>query len=175
MRDSPAHVPFCNGVHVWLPNDGLARREGPFSANRVCRGSFDRDASVDDEGSPDAWRACVIASRQETPRVDGIQCRCPPAEQWAPFVRGCVPKDIDPSHDTGRVRSLVQHAALTTAGTASAHGWCFFLQPKVNGLRFVIRNSAERCLVSAEWRTSRARRSARNRIFRRFDQRQGKR
>ena len=133
MRDSPAHVPFCNGVYVWLPNDGLARREGRFSANRVFRDSIDRDAPVDGEESPDAWRACVIARPQETPRVDGIQCRCPPAKQRVPFVRGCVPKDVDPSHDTGRVRLLMQRAALTTAGTATAHRW--FLSSPAEGSR----------------------------------------
>jgi hypothetical protein len=52
---------------------------------------------------------------QETLRVDGIQCRRPPAKQRVPFVRGCVPKDVDPSHDKGRVQSLRQRMASTTA------------------------------------------------------------
>lgn len=46
-----------------------------------------------------AWRPLGSSS---------IRRRCPPAEQRAPFVCGCTPKDIDPSHDTGRVRTLQQ-------------------------------------------------------------------
>lgn len=72
--------------------------------------------SVDREGSPDdlpTLRRC--ANRQETPRVHGTRCRCPPAKQRVPFVRGCVPEVSGPSHETGRVRLLDQRQALTTA------------------------------------------------------------
>ena len=75
------------------------------------------------------------ASRQETAPVHGIRCRCPPAEQRAPFVRGCVPEVSGPSHETGRVRMLTQRMALTTAWPAAAHRW--FSYSSADGLRVI--------------------------------------
>lgn len=161
-RDTPAHVTFCNGARASRCCHGHARREGHSSADRARRGCIDPGASVDGEGSPGGWPACAAASRQETRRVGGIRCRCPPVEQRAPFVRGCVPKDVDPSHDTGRVRLLVQQTALTTAATA--HRWCLRPRPKASCFRPVVlclirkrrRAGARRHEHDAVWRATRA-------------------
>lgn len=67
---------------------------------------------------------------EEAPWAEGIPCRCPPAEQWAPFVRVCVPKVSGPSHETGRVRLLMQRTALTTARADAAHRWFSFLSSR---------------------------------------------
>lgn len=138
-RDFPSTHPLLQRCARLTPPRRVRETRRSFFANRIRCDSIDRDASVDDEGSPDAWLNRAVARRQETPWVDGIRCRCPPAEQRAPFVRGCVPKDVDPSHDTGRVRLLTQRAALTTAGTATAHRWLPLLRLKAQGpsARFV--------------------------------------
>lgn len=79
-------------------------------------------------GPPKACRFQRDASRRETPRVDGNQCRCPPVKQRAPFVHGCVPKNFDPSHDMGRVRLLMQRQAPPTAKSLRQPTGGFFLR-----------------------------------------------
>jgi len=86
------------------------------------------------EGLPGgiAWRVRA----QEVPRDDGIGCRCPPAEQRAPFVHGCVPANTDPSHDTGRVRLLMQRQVSTPTGHLQPAGGNSCQQPeRLNGFR----------------------------------------
>ncbi len=73
---------------------------------------------------------CRRASHEEAPWAEGIPCRCPPAEQRAPFVCGCTPEVSGPSHETGRVRLLTQRTALTTARADAAHRWFSFLSSR---------------------------------------------
>lgn len=100
-----------------------AGREGHSSTNRARRHSTDPASSADGRGLPTTcWPDWLRVARRPL-AVDGIRCRCPPAKQRAPFVRGCVPEVSDPSHDMGRVRTLMQRTALTTACSAAAHRW----------------------------------------------------
>lgn len=129
-RDFPSTHPLLQRCARLTPPRRVRETRRSFFANRIRCDSIDRDASVDDEGSPDAWLNRAVARRQETPWVDGIRCRCPPAEQRAPFVCGCTPEVSGPSHETGRVRLLTQRTALTTACADAAHRWFSFLSSR---------------------------------------------
>ena len=58
----------------------------------------------------------------------------PAGETSAPFVCGCTPEVSGPSHETGRVRLLMQRTALTTACADAAHRW--FPSSPAEGPRF---------------------------------------
>ena len=72
--------------------------------------------------------------------ASGIRYRRPPVKKRAPFVRGCVPEDTGPSHDTGRVCMLTQCQVPTTTRPCKAHRWqrplCRRFRPSANFLAF---------------------------------------
>lgn len=96
----------------------VGRIEGAFLPGRM-HGLLIGTLYVRPEGSPGALRARC----QETFGDDGVLPRCPPVQQRAPFVRGCAPKDIDPSHETGRVRSAPATGVDDGQSPCDSHRW----------------------------------------------------
>lgn len=52
---------------------------------------------------------------QWTSALRSLSVPVPAGDYWAPFVRGCVPVDIDPGHDTDRLNAVL----LAWLGTSS--------------------------------------------------------
>lgn len=106
--------------------------EGDFSTNGVTCVLLICFSSAYREGSPMACSPTQAIGRPLS--VSGIQCRCPPAQKRAPFVRGCAPNDAGPSHDMGRVCLLTADGSSDDRDCQSAHGWLLLL-PEPKALR----------------------------------------